>query len=37
VDGLYDVWLNKRQQGLDVGDVRQQIAWALQGMFMENY
>jgi hypothetical protein len=37
VDGLYDVWLNKRQQGLDVADVRQQIAWALKGAFMESY
>ena len=36
-DGLYDVWLNKKQQGVDVEDVRKQIAWALQGMFMEEY
>jgi len=37
VDGLYDAWVNKKQQGVDVEDVRKQIGWALQGMFMENY
>ena len=37
VDGLYDAWADKRNQGLDVEDARQQINWALKGMFMENY
>jgi hypothetical protein len=37
VDGLYDAWADNRNQGLDVEDARQQINWALKGMFMENY
>ena len=37
VDRLYDAWLEKKQQGVDTEDIRQQIAWALQGMFMESY
>lgn len=37
VDRLYDAWLNKKVQGLDVEDVRKQIGWALKGMFMEEY
>jgi hypothetical protein len=37
VDRLYDAWLDKKVQGLDVEDTRQQIAWALKGMFMEEY
>ena len=37
VDGLYDAWADRRNQGQDAEDVRQQINWALRGMFMENY
>ena len=37
VDGLYNAWLDKKRQGVDVEDVRQQTVWALQGTFMEEY
>ncbi|MBN2573897.1 MAG: hypothetical protein JXP73_04965 [Deltaproteobacteria bacterium] len=37
VEGLYDVWVDKKQQGIDVEDVRKQIGWALRGIFMEEY
>jgi hypothetical protein len=37
VDGLHDVWVDKKQQGVDVEDVRKQIGWALRGIFMEEY
>ena len=37
VDRLYDAWLEKKQQGVDTEDVRQQIAWTLKGGFMESY
>ncbi|MFL5304420.1 MAG: hypothetical protein ACJ8F1_04375 [Polyangia bacterium] len=35
--GLYDTWVDRKEQGVDAEDVRQQIAWALQGVFMEDY
>lgn len=37
VEGLYDTWVDRKEQGVDAEDVRQQIAWALQGIFMEEY
>ena len=37
VDRLYDVWLDKKQQGSDTEDARRQIAWALKGMFIDEY
>lgn len=37
VDGLYDQWLNQKQQGDDGENARRQITWALEGRFMENY
>ena len=37
VDRLYDAWLDKKQQGVDTQDVRQQIVWAMKGGFMESY
>jgi hypothetical protein len=35
--GLYETWVDRKEQGVDAEDVRQQIAWALQGVFMEDY
>lgn len=37
VDGLYDQWLNEKHEGADTENARRQIAWALEGRFMENY
>jgi hypothetical protein len=37
VDGLYDVWLDKKRQGADAEDARRQIAWALKGTFIDEY
>jgi hypothetical protein len=37
VDGLYDQWLNEKGKGADADDVRRQIAWAMDGRFMEQY
>ena len=37
VGSLYDVWLDKKRQGADAEDARRQIAWALKGMFIDEY
>lgn len=37
VDRLYDVWRDQKTRGIENGEVRWQIAMALQGQFVDEY